>query len=373
MFTRNIHRTSNGFLRTGLPSAGLFRVIYFFSIVTGISLLPMIGLSQSHTPNPKDMAYIAPGPTILGIDKEPPNSKTGSRESVNLYQQRMRMPWSREAFHDEGPAHWVFLDGYFIDKYEVSNEQYEKFMKETGHPGPAYWDDPRLNKPIQPVVGVNWFDAKKYCEYRGKRLPTEAEWERAARGPNGLRYPWGNEFDRRKANFGQNREAPLPVDSMPEGASPHGIHHMAGNVFEWVQDWYDPNFYQKTPHPANTQGPLKPIWIGGTGTYVDRLTVGAKRVIRGGSWIAAESSITTSHRFWNHPSNNSYGVGLGFRCAQTASEEINDSLRIATIEAMKFMGLEKWREAKEQIQNALSLAPNSKELNQMLNIVKAQL
>lgn len=146
-----------------------------------------------------------------------------------------------------------------------------------------------------------------------------------------------------------------------------------GNVFEWVQDWYDPNFYQKTPHPANTQGPLKPIWIGGTGTYVDRLTVGAKRVIRGGSWIAAESSITTSHRFWNHPSNNSYGVGLGFRCAQTAPVSVSDSLRVATIEAMKHMGMEKWKEANEHLRKALKLDPHNVELNQMHAIVQIKL
>ena len=263
-----------------------------------------------------------------------------------MYQRRMSMPWSETAFHDEGPSHWVFLDGYFIDKYEVANKDYAEFMKATGHAGPAYWDDPRLNKPNQPVVGVNWFDATAYCEYKGKRLPTEAEWDRAARGPSGFRYPWG---------------------------SPYGLHHMAGNVFEWVQDWYDPNFYQKTPHPANTRGPLKPIWIGGTGTYVDRLTVGAKRVIRGGSWIAAESSITATHRFWNHPSNNSYGVGLGFRCAQTATQEVDETLRFATIDAMKHMGMEKWADADADLRKALSLDPHNVELQQMQAIVKEKL
>ncbi|MCA9454019.1 MAG: hypothetical protein KC584_15560, partial [Nitrospira sp.] len=115
---------------------------------------------------------------------------------------------------------------------------------------------------------------------------------------------------------------------------------------------------------------LKPIWIGGTGTYVDRLTVGAKRVIRGGSWIAAQSSITTTHRFWNHPSNNSYGVGLGFRCAQTASNAVNDKVRTATIDAMKSMGQEKWQEAKMHLRTALELDPHNTELQQMQKIVQ---
>jgi len=373
MTTLNVHRNLSLSPTTGLPPAGLFRGSLFFLVIviSTLQVFPVFG--QTTEPVPEGMVYIATAPTIIGIDKDPSTSISGSRESVTMYQRRMNMPWSKEAFHDEGPAHWVFLDGYFIDKYETSNQQYAEFMKATGHPGPAYWDDPRLNKPNQPVVGVNWFDANAYCEYKGKRLPTEAEWERAARGPKGFKYPWGNEMDSSKANYGKNNEATLPVDSLAEGASPYGLHHMAGNVFEWVQDWYDPKFYQKTPHPANTQGPLKPIWIGGTGTYVDRLTVGAKRVIRGGSWIAAESSITSTHRFWNHPSNNSYGVGLGFRCAQTAPESVSDSLRVATIEAMKHMGMEKWKEANEQLNKALSLDPHNVELNQMSELVKTKL
>ncbi len=373
MITRDTQRTFHVSPKTGLLPAGLFQGGLLILMVLYFSLTCLAASAQSKDALPKDMAFVAAGPTIIGIDKDPSSSNIVSKKGVTLYQRQMEMPWSKEAFHDEGPAHWVFLDGYFIDKYETSNQQYAEFMKTTGHPGPAYWDDPRLNQPLQPVVGVNWFEAKTYCEYAGKRLPTESEWERAARGPNGLRYPWGNTLDPTKANYGKKMDATLPVDSLPKGASPYGIHHMAGNVFEWVQDWYDPNFYQKTPHPENTQGPLKPIWIGGTGTYVDRLTVGAKRVIRGGSWIAAESSITTSHRFWNHPSNNSYGVGLGFRCAQTAPEAVSNSLRVATIEAMKHMGMEKWKEANEQLNKALRLDPHNVELNQMYTIVQAKL
>ena len=357
---------------SGLRTVGLRQTSLRFIIILISSIWLTIGMAQAQTAVPEGMAYIAPGPAEMGIDRKPISSNN-KKTTANPYQRRMSKAWSKQAFHDEGPAHWVFLDGYFIDKHETSNQQYAKFMKASGHPGPAYWDDPRLNKPNQPVVGVNWFDAKAYCEYKNKRLPTEAEWERAARGPQAFRYPWGNELDPAKANYGKNHEATFPVDSLPEGASPYGLHHMAGNVFEWVQDWYDPNFYQKTPHPANTKGPLKPIWIGGTGTYVDRLTVGAKRVIRGGSWTAAESSITTTHRFWNHPSNNSYGVGLGFRCARTADDSMSDSLRVATIEAMKQMGIEEWEKAQQSLDKALSLDPHNEELQQMQTIIKSKL
>ncbi|WP_447970908.1 formylglycine-generating enzyme family protein [Nitrospira sp. M1] len=317
----------------------------------------------------KDMAYIPFSAVVMGIDQDESKRDAQKGETQTMYQKRASMPWSREAFHDEGPAHWVVLDSYMIDKYEVSNKKFEQFMKDTGHTSPAYWDDPRLNKPEQPVVGVNWSDANSYCKWEGKRLPTEAEWEHAARGSDGRIYPWGNKFDEAKANFGKNLKATLPVDSLPEGASPFGLHHMAGNVFEWVEDWYDPNFYKKLPHPVNTKGPLKPIWLGGTGTYVDRLTTGEKRVIRGGSWIAAKSSITSTHRFWNNPMNNSYGVGLGFRCAKAAPQSIVNDVRTLTIEAMKNIGIEKHEVAKKNLDQALQLDPTNEELKQMRSLL----
>ncbi|MBM4125154.1 MAG: formylglycine-generating enzyme family protein, partial [Nitrospira sp.] len=106
--------------------------------------------------------------------------------------------------HADETQHKVVLDAYKIDTYETSNKEFGEFMKATGHAAPAYWDDPRLNKPEQPVVGVNWFDAKAFCEWKGKRLPTEAEWERAAKGPKGdNHFPWGHTFDAKKVNFGQ--------------------------------------------------------------------------------------------------------------------------------------------------------------------------
>ena len=298
-----------------IGSMGLVLVLSIWSPL--LSTVP----AQDRSSVPEDMAYIPAGIAVIGIDRNSADALSEQEETLTLFQRRMSAPWSKKTFHDEGPAHRVVLSSYFIDTYEVSNELYEQFMRETGHPAPAYWDDPRLNGTTQPVVGVNWHDAKAFCEWKGKRLPTESEWEHAARGPEGFRYPWGNTFDSRKVNYGKRREATMPVDSLPGGASPYGPHHMAGNVFEWVSDWYDPNYYAQESFSANPSGPSAPVWLGGTGTYVDRLTVGAKKVIRGGSWIAAEQTVTTTHRFWNHPLNNSYGVGLGFRCAKTASQE----------------------------------------------------
>lgn len=335
-------------------------------LVTGMTMLA--GTSYAgESLIPKEMVYVGHGPSVMGIDKEPPPD---SGKKITAYARRMNGPTSAEALNDEVPAHMVFLDSYLMDTYEVSNKDYGEFVKAKGHPAPAYWDDPRLNKPVQPVVGVNWNEAKSFCEYRGKRLPTEAEWEKAARGPNANLYPWGNDFDPTKVNYSKNHDATMPVDSYPEGASYYGAYHMAGNVFEWVSDWYDPRYYGKLETMVNPTGPAKPIWLGGTGTYVDRLTVGEKRVIRGGSWIAPEGTVRATHRFWNNPLNNSYGVGLGFRCAKTAPPEIEQQIRDSYIAALVDMGRERFPEAQEAVGLGLAIDPKNLELLELRLLIE---
>jgi gamma-glutamyl hercynylcysteine S-oxide synthase len=334
--------------------------------VAGITMTGGLSAAQE-TLIPKDMVYVSHGPSVMGIDKDEPGD---SRNRPTPYERRMKTPWSAEAFHDEGPAHMVFLDSYLIDRFEVSNKDYGDFMRQANHPAPAYWDDPRLNKPEQPVVGVNWYDAKAYCEYRGKRLPTEAEWEKAARGPHGNLYPWGHEFDPRKANYGKDHDATMPVGSYPEGASYYGAYHMAGNVFEWVSDWYDPHYYGRLETMVNPNGPAEPVWMGSTGTYVDRLTVGEKRVIRGGSWIAPEGTLRATHRFWNHPLNNSYGVGLGFRCVKSAPSEIDRRIRNAYVSALVDMGRERYAEAQQAVDQGLAMDPVNVELLELRPLIE---
>jgi formylglycine-generating enzyme required for sulfatase activity len=314
---------------------------------------------------PRDMVYIGQGPSIMGLDKEDPQELANAR---TRYHKRNRTQAS--TLNDESPAHMVFLDSYLIDKYEVSNKDYGDFIKANGHGSPAYWDDPRLNRPNQPVVGVSWYDARAYCEYRGKRLPTEAEWEKAARGPNGNLYPWGDDFDPAKANYGKNYDGTKPVDSYPDGVSYYGLHNMAGNVFEWVLDWYDPRFYSRLEPMVNPTGPEKPVWIGGTGTYVDLLTLGEKRVIRGGSWVAPEGSVRSTHRFWNHPLNNSYGVGLGFRCAKTAPSEIDQRIKEAAISTYIEMGREHFEEARQVLAQGLAVDPKNTELLELRQLIE---
>ena len=133
-------------------------------LVTGV-LMPIGATQAGESLIPQDMAYVAHGPSVMGIDKEAPAS--AARKST-AYERRMNTPWSADALNDEGPAHMVFLDSYLIDKYEVSNKQFGEFMRAKGHPAPAYWDDPRLNKPEQPVAGVNWEDAKALTRMGGE-------------------------------------------------------------------------------------------------------------------------------------------------------------------------------------------------------------
>ena len=261
--------------------------------------------------------------------------------------------------HSDETPHQVVLDAYYIDKYEVSNREYKEFMKATGHPAPAYWDDPRLNKPEQPVVGVNWYDASKFCESKGKRLPTEAEWERAAKGPDGTHYPWGHKLDKTKANYGQNVGKTVPVNSYPEGVSGYGAHHMAGNVFEWVIDWYDPGYFKVSP----AMNPLGPA------TGINFANQGPVKVLKGGSWLAPSSSLHTSHRFWNQPENNSYGVGLGFRCAKAASPKSLHTVQYDFMQALISMGDEKWQDALKSIDQALKGDPDNAEYRQTRELI----
>ena len=192
------------------------------------------------------------------------------------------------------PVHTVELDAFYMDSREVTNGQYGVFMEQTGHRKPYYWNDTKYNQTNQPVVGVDWNDAVAYAKWAGKRLPTEAEWEYAARGGlAGKRYPWGDEITHDDANYGSKGGIPTVVGSYP--ANGYGLYDMAGNVWEWCQDWYDKDYYNNSP-TKNPPGP-------GTGS---------SRVLRGGSWSYGTSYLRVAHRNYNGP----YGryLGSGFRC-----------------------------------------------------------
>jgi sulfatase modifying factor 1 len=211
----------------------------------------------------------------------------------------------------EGPPHRISLDAFYIDRYEVTNAQYQRFVDATGHRTPQHEVDPRYDLwaggtfppefKTQPVVNVDWHDAAAYCEWAGKRLPTEAEWEKAARGTDGRIYPWGNDPPSpARLNFARRWEGPQtlrPVGSFEQGRSPYGAYDMAGNVWEWVSDWYGVGYYQVTQE-RNPRGP------GG----------GSAKVLRGGSWTNLARLVRATHRYGADPEMRNSDTG--FRCAR---------------------------------------------------------
>jgi formylglycine-generating enzyme required for sulfatase activity len=214
---------------------------------------------------------------------------------------------------DEGPQRSVYLDAFAIDQVEVTNERYMVFVATTGHRTPPnpYGNGPLLSvKSIEqlPVVQTTWYDAKAYCSWAKKRLPTEAEWEKAARGTDGRLFPWGNEpATLKRAKFDrewEDEKTLYPAGSLADGDSPYGVKDMAGNAREWVQDWYDPEYYKYAPD-RNPQGPEKK---------------GVVRSIRGGSWHSPVADITTSARGRGGFALQTHGTG--FRCARGLEGEI---------------------------------------------------
>ena len=215
---------------------------------------------------------------------------------------------SNDGDEDEKPLHTVDLDAFYIDQYEVTVEGYQRFLTQTRRATPDYWEHVSLRRDAQkPVVGIDWDDAQAYCQWAEKRLPTEAEWEKAARGTDQRTYPWGeSKPNSRTANFGKGKnwdvvyaEALKAVGSYERGRSPYKAYDMAGNVWEWVADWYDQNYYGNSP-TKNPQGPLS----------------GAEKVLRGGSWYNDPSYLRSATRYWIYPSERL--ATLGVRCAQDA-------------------------------------------------------
>ena len=227
---------------------------------------------------------------------------------------------------DERPVHTVYVDAFYMDKYEVTNAEYKKFVDAN-----PQWQKGRIerrfhngyylhlwngnNYPVgkgdHPVVRVSWYAAMAYARWAGKRLPTEAEWEKAARGGlAGKRYPWGDTIDATKANYLQNVGGTTPVGSYPVNG--YGLYDMAGNVWEWCLDEYQAGFYAHSPR-ANP--------IAGANTITEVLNnlsnnnlTNSSRVLRGGSWYGSARLVRVADRRGFTPSYVSYGYG--FRCAR---------------------------------------------------------
>jgi formylglycine-generating enzyme required for sulfatase activity len=258
-----------------------------------------------------ELILIPPGAFIMGSDVE---SFYGTIVMSSVH-----------AKPDEAPIQAVGLDAYYIDKYPVTNAEYGEFIAATNHLPPRHWDGSAYPKSLahHPVVYVSWHDAQAYAQWAGKRLTTETEWEKAARGVDGRIYPWGNKFDSSKCSlsimqrsiFDQRvgSSAPIvstaPVGGSSAGASPYGVFDMAGNVWEWTSDWY-------LPYAGN---------ISKNRDYGEK-----EKVIRGGSWLEGQDeTLRVYTRCANrlHAPPNYKGSNIGFRCAKDVSDEVKTQLK----------------------------------------------
>jgi len=304
---------------TGVPPTAIRVLPTAIPVLPTATQTPSIGSTRTHEKDGMVEVFVPAGEFLMGSANSDGDASDG-----------------------EKPQHTVYLDAYWIDQTEVTNAQFDRFVQATGYQtdaekvGSGYVLDPTTEKwydtsdanwqhprgpgsnrsglDNHPVVQVSWNDAQAYCNWVGAQLPTEAQWEKAARGDNGQRYPWGdndvagnllNFADRNldvswaDTNVNDGYQFTAPVGSYPEGASPYGALDMAGNVWEWVADWYDETYYQNSP----TTKPTGP----GNGEY---------RVLRGGSWDNKAVDVRAANRNWLTPDYRDDGDG--FRCVRSS-------------------------------------------------------
>lgn len=244
-----------------------------------------------------------------GMVSVPEDTYLIGTDEVSLEREAEEAGISKPWVLDATPAHRVHLAAYFIDRYEVTNGDYFRFVSAKAFPTLPHWQNgrPRSDQVRLPVTYVDWVEATAYCQWAGKRLPTEAEWEAAARGPQGWIYPWGYFFDPRRANVGGLQSGPSPVGSFPRGKSPFGVYDMIGNVWEWTADWYKPypgSDYESADFGERYRVARGNSWAG-LGHFSGKTLAGV---------MAAESRAT--YRLFFPPLDALEDVG--FRCAKNA-------------------------------------------------------
>ncbi len=282
----------------------------------GSTLTPTATASLTSTPLPTITASATPTitPTITAsatptIALTPFLAEITQKDVVMLLIPAGRFTMgSDNGERNEIPPHSILLDAFYMDKYEMTNSLYKACVDAGGcsapsesksYTRPSYYGNAKFDN--YPVIYVNWNQAKAYCVWRGARLPTEAEWEKAARGLNEDIYPWGNdEPDKDSANYGMNVGDTTAVGSYESGKSPFGLYDMAGNAWEWVNDWYDGKYYgYQISQMSNPQGP----------------STGQVRVFRGGSWDSFDHDLRSALRARVDPTAATFY--LGFRCARS--------------------------------------------------------
>lgn len=273
-------------------------------------LLPALGLAACDGSGENRAAELAAQPAaqaaaqVQGMTLVPAGEFVMGSDQVDTSGKSEEFGFNEPWYLNEHPRRKVYLDAFYIDTYEVTNGQFKSYLMNTMKVSRDQlalgiermgWQQNDL-----PVKNVPWAQARAYCESLGKRLPTEAEWEKAARGPDGNEFPWGSEFNPDYVNAGGEEEDLMPVKSYEQGRSPYGVYNMAGNVMEWVEDWYD-------AYPGST--------------YRSKHYGKQRKVARGGSWGGVGHYVIphyfrTAYRY-SYPPEGFYN-DVGFRCARNA-------------------------------------------------------
>jgi sulfatase modifying factor 1 len=289
-----------------------FKLIFLVAVLfmTG---LPVMGILRGTDPPPaapdRNLQPLPFDSSHSSSDHAPQESRIGEVEEMVEIPAGEFILGSDEGGYNEKPAHVSYLDNYWIDRYEVTYQQYMKFVEETGHrqPGPPSRYARKLEAlrgPHQPVTYVSWNDANEYCKWKGKRLPTEKEWEKAIRGTEGRTWPWGVGLTGHPANFAGESDGFLvtaPVGSFPRDQSEFGVFDGAGNVMEWTDDWYIENLYSQSQ--SHVQGSDRPA-----STY---------KTMRGSGYTSQGIDLRITNRSFMVPDFRDETIG--FRCARSNS------------------------------------------------------
>lgn len=296
-----------------------FKLVFLVAILA-MTGLPLVGILNGSDPPPVD-------PQLQDLSQSFPSRSTNlspSETQEPIKEESVLIPagefiqGTNKGGYNEGPERTVYLDSFWIDRYEVTNYQYQQFVEATDHrkPGPPSRYAKRLAQLRglnQPVTYVSWADAVAYCHWKGKRLPIESEWEKAVRGIDGRLWPWGSYLEKRWANFGgpgDRYEATAPVGSFVKDKSVFGVYDGAGNLMEWVTDWYEERPEGGYPTKVKEQQ--------GTADY------GSYKVLRGLGYTNRGIDLRITNRSFMIP--NFRDETIGFRCASSEENTGNGQL-----------------------------------------------
>jgi formylglycine-generating enzyme len=281
-----------------------FKLVFLF-VVLACAAMPIVAIMRGTTVTPYEKSASDTTADVVSVADSAPGEEPISDEMVTIPAGPFVRGTESGGF-DERPTRTIHVDAFAIDRYEVTNHHYQQFVVATGHrkPGlPSRYakSGAKVRGINQPIVYVSWEDAEAYCRWKGKRLPTEAEWEKAMRGTDGRLWPWGEKEQPNGANWARvqdGHEVSARVGTFQSDKSPYGVMDGAGNVMEWVADWYDEMYYKSSPD----QNPPSPEY----GTY---------RVLRGGSYTTTGGDVRITSRSKMMPDFRDESIG--FRCANS--------------------------------------------------------